>query len=259
MSFEEEGANVTETAEPSAEEQKSANSEEVADPTENPDVSESDTEDVQDDETNHAFAEIRRAKEQAEARVAELEKQAQERDDEQKEADFERKKQAQLDEARRIGEEQGLSDEDIEDLQNELIEDLEREAEIEEMRSKLEQYETSNAELRAQQMMAEDLSAIQKIDPTVKSIADLGESFQIIRTAMDDDGNFLLTPEQAYFASKAYDGQLEAQKPKAAQEPGFDDTSQTESATYTREQLEAMSEEEINANWDKVMKSLKTL
>lgn len=104
-----------------------------------------------------------------------------------------------------------------------------------------------NLALRVEQMMAKGLSEIQQIDPDVKSLEDLGDSF----------ANFIragLSSVDAYYAVKAKEAKEKITPPKTV---GKVTTTKGESNFFTKEEVEAMSDEEIDKNFANIMASQK--
>ena len=96
-----------------------------------------------------------------------------------------------------------------------------------------------------QEMMQEDLEKIRKVDPSLKSLEDLGEGYiDYIAAGLD--------PVKAYWAIKAEERANEATPPK---EIGRVETSPVEKDYYTDAEIDAMSSEELTKNWKKVMAS----
>ena len=221
---------------------------EVAEPADEPtesseeiqETAEPDSEDGKT-EADAAFAEMRRRMEAAERKLAEREA-----------ADAKREAlQAAQDEA--VAEMSGY--EDIEYLIaessgrsiEEVREDLEFRKEFEELKYDKEALQKELAEVKADKTIAEDLATIQKFDPSVKSLADLPESFEAYRL---DAG---LTAQQAYFAAKA---EKEATEIKPAKPIGQVNQAPVEKDFYTESEVNAMTSEEKEANWEKIMASL---
>ena len=104
-----------------------------------------------------------------------------------------------------------------------------------------------NLALKVEQMMARDLSTIQQIDPDVKSLEDLGEAFaNYIRAG--------LSSVDAYYAVKAREANEKITPPKTV---GKVATTKGESSYFTKEEVEAMSDEEFDKNWDAIWESKK--
>lgn len=100
-----------------------------------------------------------------------------------------------------------------------------------------------------QRRMREDLREIQAIDPNVKSLDDLGETF----------GRFIasgLPAKEAFYATRAMELKEKVYAPDAI---GKVSDSKAERDYYTSEELDHLTDEEMDANWDKVMRSLSRL
>lgn len=185
-----------------------------------------------------AFAEMRRAREEAERQNEELNARLAELERAQREAEL-----------RQYGESIGLTEEEIRDV----IEDARAEEEKEFARRSLEEEnERLNQELldiQIDRQMAKDLADIQAIDPSVKSLEELGEDFfEFIGGGMDG--------VHAYYAMKAM---KEANSIKPAPKIGRANQASVPRDYYTSEELDALSQEEILANWDKVQRSMDRL
>ena len=101
-----------------------------------------------------------------------------------------------------------------------------------------------NAEV--DRLMREGLREIQEIDPNVKSLDELGDKFS----------NFIragLPTKEAYYATKAMELKEKVYAPDAI---GRVSDSKVERDYYTSAELDALTDEEMDANWDKVMRSL---
>lgn len=231
-----EGANETEAAEPSEVEVDEPTGEE---PEEEP-------ADEQDAKTNAAFAEQRR-------RIAELEKELAERDKAKEQADREAEEQAELDEQVQAiveyAKEQGLDDEDIEEILDEFFEDHETDKELKRLQDEIDRRDEELVDIQIQQLAMQDLAEVQKIDPNIKDLDDLGEEFFRLRS-LD------IPPKRAYYMIQSADEQT---KPHGAYAPGKINQARQESDYYTSEELDNLSKEEMHANWDKVMRSMEKL
>ena len=185
-----------------------------------------------------AFAEMRRAREEAEAERDELRSRIEELERQDRQNQL---VQAAID--------MGLTDDEIEEVL--------AEAEAEEKRAAEEQWLTDENERLSQELldiqidraMEEDLRAIQRIDPEVKSLGELGEDFFKYIAAG-------LSGEDAYFAMKAKQDRTAY---GAAPSPGRANRASVQRDYYTSEELDAMTPEEIRANMDKVNRSLERL
>ena len=97
--------------------------------------------------------------------------------------------------------------------------------------------------------MREGLREIQEIDPNVKSLDELGESF----VHMIGAG---LSTKEAYFATLAMNNKDKVFAPDPI---GRVSDNRVERDYYTSEELDNLTDEELDANWDKVMRSMKLL
>jgi len=237
MAFEEigpmpESEEMQEVAEPA----EAESSEEIQEP------AEPDSEEVEGKTSaDAAFAQMRREKEAAEQELAELR------------AEREREAALRAAEDSAIAEMSGYDDiayllaEASGKSIEEVNADIEAEREKAELRQENQSLHEQLAEVRADKLMAEDLAEIQKFDPTVKTLADLGESWEAYRL------NAGLTARQAYFAAKA---EKEETQIKPAKPIGKVNPSPVESEIFTEAQVAAMTSEEKTANAEKIMKSL---
>lgn len=127
--------------------------------------------------------------------------------------------------------------------------EFERSREAEELRSRNEELQEQLMNIQIEQRMAEDLRTIQGIDPTVKSLDDLGESFiNYISAGLD--------ATDAYYASLLKDQKEKVYPPS---EIGKISDTKIDRDYYTSEELDNLTDEELDANWDKVMRSMKRL
>lgn len=127
--------------------------------------------------------------------------------------------------------------------------EFERSREAEELRSENEELQEQLMNIQIEQRMAEDLRTIQGIDPTVKSLDDLGESFiNYISAGLD--------ATDAYYASLLKDQKEKVYPPS---EIGKIADTKIDRDYYTSEELDNLTDEELDANWDKVMRSMKRL
>ena len=241
MAFEEIGAmeapeseEMQEVAEPANEPEES--SEEIQDP------AEPDSEQVEGKTSaDAAFAQLRREKEAAEKELADLR------------AEQEREAALRAAEDNAIAEMTGYDDiayllaESSGKSIEEINADIELQKELAELRHDKEMLQGQLAEVSADKLMAEDLAEIQKFDPSVKTLADLGESWEAYRLGAG------LTAQQAYFAAKA---EKEATQIKPAKPIGKVNPTPVESEFFTEAQVAAMTSAEKTANAEKIMASL---
>ena len=132
-------------------------------------------------------------------------------------------------------------------------------AEYREEWEKQQDYERAlreNEELRDQMLemeidkrMRDGLREVQEIDPNVKSLDELGDSFIHMIAAG-------LTTKEAYYATLA----MKSKEKIFAPDPiGKVADNRVERDYYTSEELDNLTDEELDANWDKVMRSMKLL
>ena len=238
--FESTGANETELAEQS-EEIIEETGENDAEPAEQQSEQEVETEKVeQDSETNAAFARMRRESEQArrdleaaQRELAELKAKTEAR-----EATYSRLTGSDNGDIAAIAEATGMSE-------DEVIAEIEAAQESAQKDLLIEQLQNQVTSIEAEKMMQEDLEKIRKVDPSLKSLEDLGEGYiDYIAAGLD--------PVKAYWAIKAEERANEATPPK---EIGRVETSPVEKDYYTDAEIDAMSSEELTKNWKKVMAS----
>lgn len=224
-----------EVAEPAIEEETGSKEQEVADPV-------SEEEPMQDHETNAAFQRMRQEKEQMryeleEARNELAEIQAQ---SEARQAAFSRMtgRDGEDVEISALAELTGMSEDEvraeIEAAQESAQKDL-----------RIQQLENQVNEIDAERMMQADLDTLRKIDPTLKSLNDLGEPYYKYIVAG-------LSPEDAYWACKAREGANRATPPKPA---GKVATGTAEKDYFTDAEIDAMSSDQLKKNWKKVFAS----
>ena len=104
-------------------------------------------------------------------------------------------------------------------------------------------------EMEIDRRMHEGLREIQAIDPNVKSLDELGESFIHMIAAG-------LTNKEAYYATLA----MKSNEKVFAPDPiGRVSDNRVERDYYTSEELDHLTDEELDANWDKVMRSMDLL
>ena len=117
--------------------------------------------------------------------------------------------------------------------------------EVESLRARVKELETEKQQTRAQNMMQSDLATLQKLDPNIKSLDEMGQEFlRLIAAGVDC--------ETAYDAQKAYDARHKVSTPKAI---GALNNEAPEKDYFTPEEVRAMSEAEVKKNFDKIMAS----
>ena len=127
---------------------------------------------------------------------------------------------------------------------------------------RLEAYERIQAEneslkeqlisAQAERIMREDLTIVKEINPEVKSLDELGESFIKMRL----DGG--LSVKEAYYACKAMELKEKVLAPDAI---GKVSDTKAERDYYTSEEIDNLTDEELDdpTIWAKVMKSMERL
>lgn len=103
---------------------------------------------------------------------------------------------------------------------------------------------------QAQAQMDADLAEIQKIDPNIKSINDLGQEYLAFR--FSNVGN--IGAAQAYQMAKAYKASVTPKKPPVIGDVAT--AGKPESDYFTREEVEAMSAAEVSKNYSKIRESM---
>lgn len=185
-----------------------------------------------------AFAEMRRAREEAERQNSELQERLEALEREQREAEL-----------RSYAESLGFSDDEIEQVVADARAEEEREQAQANLEAENERLSEELLNIQVDKMMEQDLRDIQAIDPSVKSLDDLGEDF----------GNFVaagLSGVDAYYAVMS---KRERTQIKPAPSMGKANQASVPRDYYTSEELDALSQEEILANWDKVQRSMDRL
>lgn len=227
MEFETTGVEVQEVAEPV----ESAETQEVAEPVE---TSEETTSSGKT-EADAAFAAQRRALQEAERRIAE----------------FEAKEQAREQALKKLtGSDNGYIDVIAENIgadPDDVLATFNAEEEIVKQNNYIKQLEQEVADIHAEKQFQADLIAVQKIDPSVERLFDLGETFLALREKGVD-------AESAYWAAKAKKDATQMKAPKA---PGKANAEQPEKEYFSEAEVDAMTPEQQRANSDKILKSMK--
>lgn len=110
---------------------------------------------------------------------------------------------------------------------------------------RIQQLEDQINSVKAEQLMQADLERLRKIDPTLKSLEDLGDGYLEYMEAG-------LTPEKAYWAIKAEESANRKTPPKP---PGTVATGTAKKDRYTDAEIDAMSSEQLRKNWKEVFSS----
>ena len=119
--------------------------------------------------------------------------------------------------------------------------------EFERLQARNNELENQLIDAQVETLMRDALRDIQEIDPNVKSLDELGSTFaDFISTGK-------LTTKEAYYATKAMELKEKVYAPDAI---GRVADTKTERDYYTSAELDNLSDEEMDANWDKVMRSL---
>lgn len=195
---------------------------------------------VQDDETNSAFARMRRESEQARQEANDLRRELAElkASNEARDNTFARLTGNAKGDISAIAEATGMSE-------DEVIAEMESAQEMAQKDLRIEQLEQTVTDLQADTLMQRDLQAIQKIDPTIKSLSDLGDGYADYVIAG-------LPPEKAYWAIKAEE-QAKAVTP--AKPVGAVATGTAEKDYYTDAEIDAMTPEQLTKNYQKILAS----
>lgn len=102
-------------------------------------------------------------------------------------------------------------------------------------------------QIKVERLMEQGLAEVQAIDPSVKSLTDLGADFaRYVAAGLDST--------DAYFAVKAKEAKTKVNPPKPI---GKVESAPVDSDYYSKEEVDAMSQEEIEKNYDAIMKSMK--
>lgn len=110
---------------------------------------------------------------------------------------------------------------------------------------RIQQLEEQVNAIDAERMMQADLEAIRQIDPSLKSLEDLGDEY--VRYVVAG-----LSPEDAYWAIKAKEQATQATPPK---EVGKVATGTAEKDYFTDAEIDAMSPEQLAKNHKKILAS----
>lgn len=121
--------------------------------------------------------------------------------------------------------------------------------ELETLRAENQNLKKQMFDAEIDRLMQEGLREIQEIDPEVKSLDDLGQSFpNFIRAG--------LSTKDAYYATMAKESKEKIMPPQTI---GKVANTKAERDYYTSEELDNLSDAEIDANWDKVKRSMDRL
>lgn len=183
-----------------------------------------------------AFAELRRAKEQAERELANYRAEQEAR--EQAFANISGGDENAVYKA--LAETYGL---EVEEVKATI--ETEQASRLKDIR--IGELEDEVALVRAEKQMAQELAELQKIDPTIKSLEELGEQLPAYINAG-------LTAKQAYFAIK---GEEAMTKPIPPKDIGKLNTNEpAEKEYFTEAEVDAMTPAEQQANYEKIIRSM---
>ena len=228
------GAEVQEVAEPA---ETGVEEQEVAEPVEVEEIAGSEPESGKNDQDT-AFAEMRRAKEEAEAKAKETERELEQLKTYR--GLLGRVSDSEVPEIDIVAQALGISPEELESQ-------LEEEMQLSEIEKQNEQLSEELEAIKLEKAMQSDLVEIQKIDPTVKDLNDLGEYyFKCIQAGMSG--------VDAYHATKFKESQT---KTTPAPEIGKVNQSETKKDFYTKAEVESMSAAEVEQNLEAIEKSMK--
>lgn len=232
--FESTSVETSEVAEPT-EEVTGVEEQEAADP-----VSESEEPAKGRTEEDAAWARMRRESEQAKAdaeaarkELAELQASFQAREN-----TFSRLTGSDNGDIAAIAEATGMSE-------DEILAEIEAAEESAQKDLRIEQLEEQVISIEAQRLMQADLEKLRAIDPSLKSLDDLGQGYvDYVSAGLD--------PVRAYWACKSEEQAHTATPPKAIGEVA---TGTAEKDYFTDAEIDAMSPEQQRKNWKKIMAS----
>ena len=228
-----ESAETQEVAEPEMDEAlESAETQEVAEP----DTAEDSTEETQSGgrtEMDAAFAEMRRQNQQLE-REARMMREA-----------LGRYFEGETAEELSINANAYAEERDPDEYRQEW----ERNQEFEMLQARNRELEDRLINAEVDRLMREGLREVQEVDPNIKSLDELGEPFLHMISAG-------LTTKEAYYATIA----MKSKEKVFAPDPiGRVSDNRVERDYYTSEELDHLTDEEMDANWDKVWRSMDLL
>jgi hypothetical protein len=226
-----ESVETQEVAEPETEDLESAENPEVAEPESEAETPEEDTEEGGRSDSDAAFAEMRRNNQKLE------------RENRMMFEALQRYFDGEDAEEIAINANAYAEQKDPDDYREEWEHNQEFEAALAENEDLREQL----LSVQAEKLMRDDLAAIQEIDPTVKSLDDLGETFLKMRL------NGEMSPEEAFYACKAIELKDKVLAPDAI---GRVADTKAERDYYTLKEIDEMSDEELYDNYDKVLASM---
>lgn len=129
---------------------------------------------------------------------------------------------------------------------DDVRQEFERDREYEDLKARNAELEDELLNAHVDRLMREGLREVQAIDPNVKSLDELGDTFNHLIA------NGIPTKE-AYYAAKAMELKEKVLAPDVI---GRVSDTKAERDYYTSEELDNLTDEEMDANWDKVMRSM---
>ncbi|MCI9596677.1 MAG: hypothetical protein HFE75_05135 [Firmicutes bacterium] len=200
-----------------------------------PEPPETVTEEPEEEGEDPVLEELREAKEEAERRAAEAEERLK-----RQEALLGRASDSDDPALDMAAEMLGIEPSELEAAVN-------QELEAEQAAKERESLEEELESLKVEKEMEKDLIEVRKIDPGVKSLVELGETFfKCVAAGMN--------ATEAYHASRAVE---EKTTPTPPAEIGKVNQSSVEKDFYTKEEVEAMTAEEVEKNLPKIEVSMK--
>ena len=228
-----ESAEIQEVAEPETEALESAETQEVAEPDKAEDSAEVAESKPQRTDSDAAFAEMRRQNQQLQ-REAQMMREA-----------LSRYFEGETAEELSINANAYAEERDPDEYRREW----EREQDYERAIKENEELRNKMLDMQVDEMMRSGLREIQEIDPSIKSLEELGESFGKMIAAG-------LTSKEAYYATLAMNNKDKVFAPDPI---GRVSDNRIERDYYTSEELDHLTDEEMDANWDKVWRSMDLL
>ena len=129
--------------------------------------------------------------------------------------------------------------------EDEIIAEIEAAEESARKDLRIQELEERITTIEAEKLMQADLAELRKIDPTIKSLEDLGDGYiEYIAGG--------LSPEKAYWAIKAEE---QAKKATPPVEVGKVATGTAEKDYFTDAEIDAMSPEQLSKNYNKIIAS----
>lgn len=240
MEFENTSAEMAEVAE--LPEETGVEEPEVAEPESEPEEVPEETPEPEDHKTSAdaSFAEMRRQMQEAqrEASEARAELEMLQAQNEARDEAFTRLTGDEDGAVRALAEVTGMSEDEVRAEMKAAQESAEKDLRIQQLEEQV------NA-IDAERLMQADLEELRQIDPSLKSLEDLGEDYVNYVVAG-------LSPQEAYWAIQAKKGAYKATPPK---EVGKVATGTADKDYFADAEIDAMSSEQLTKNWKKIMAS----